>query len=1091
MARPRIRFLLGVTLLFSACAGSADPGGRRGALVDAIDDGGELRSGALDGADLKVSRAAATGLPDAVRAVGDAHLVLDDTAAPPAERALTFLADYGAVVGLDAADRLAPPLTVTKVVTDAAGGQHVRLAQAQDGVPAIGGELTVHLDARGVTAVTGSWVPDAQMATTPTLDAAAAGQLARRAVAKDHHRDPAALTAEPATLAIYRPGLAAGVARASRLAWGVTVAGDDVLHQVWIDAHGGAVLDGYSLRHDARHRIVYTPQYLPAQPALFKVREEGQAPTLIPMVDNLYDFSGHTYGLFADAFGRDSYDGAGAIMRTVYLVDQNCPNAYWNGATTNYCPAFDLDDVVAHEWGHAYTQHTHGLIYAYQSGALNESYSDIWGETVDLLNGVDGLGGGANEQPAPDGVRWAVGEDFGTGNGEYELLLRDMWDPERLDYPATTDSANYVCGTEDNGGVHSNSGVPNHAYAMLVDGKTFRGVTVTGIGFVKAAHIYYQAMTAYQTSTTTFEQHADALEMSCADLTGVTVAGFFGLPAATITAADCAQVALAMTAVGMREPPPCDFQPLLAPDAPAACPGGSAALGEDWSDGLAGWTAAGAGVMPEWPGYLWTATDALPAGRTGRAAFAIDSVAGTCTPGGDYSGRFWLDSPVQTAPASGRLELRFDHYVETELGYDGGNLMISIDGGAFAEVPASAFRHNAPRSRLAEPAPIGNNTNPKAGQLAWHGADEGGSTGSWGTTVVDLSQLVEPGRRYQLRFDFGIDGCNGVTGWYVGALSAASCPSLTPPSLVVVGAGTPDTDGSYTLAWGRPEGAVGPDELQQSSVCVPRLADDAEGGLARWTRTQSLLGTSGWDATSDKPQHASKAFRVQGIEGVGGWASLTSAAPVALPAGARITLRFADWFVNEPDDRGFVEVSLDGSAWTVVYTADRAAQAGDADAAFATEPLTARAVDLTAYAGRSVHLRFRYAQGTLNYFAYRPVGWWLDDIVVEASRWDTVLDADVVSTLIRNRASGDYCYRVRTTHTAGGVAVESDWSNVVQVRVARGDGAADGDGDSLIDAADNCPAAPNLDQRDTDGDGSGDVCDPCPTRANKRCHKAR
>ena len=64
-----------------------------------------------------------------------------------------------------------------------------------------------------------------------------------------------------------------------------------------------------------------------------------------------------------------------------------CPNANWNGPTTNYCNGVTSDDVVAHEWGHAYTQFTHDLIYQWQPGALNESYSDIWGETVDLING--------------------------------------------------------------------------------------------------------------------------------------------------------------------------------------------------------------------------------------------------------------------------------------------------------------------------------------------------------------------------------------------------------------------------------------------------------------------------------------------------------------------------------------------------------------------------------------------------------------------------------------------------------------------------------------------------------------------------------
>ena len=63
----------------------------------------------------------------------------------------------------------------------------------------------------------------------------------------------------------------------------------------------------------------------------------------------------------------------------------DCPNAYFNGSSTSFCEGTATDDVVAHEWTHGYTQETHGLVYAWQSGALNESYSDIFGEIVDLL----------------------------------------------------------------------------------------------------------------------------------------------------------------------------------------------------------------------------------------------------------------------------------------------------------------------------------------------------------------------------------------------------------------------------------------------------------------------------------------------------------------------------------------------------------------------------------------------------------------------------------------------------------------------------------------------------------------------------------
>jgi len=115
------------------------------------------------------------------------------------------------------------------------------------------------------------------------------------------------------------------------------------------------------------------------------------------------------------------------MQESVYLINQRCPNAYWDGISTNYCPGFDADDVVSHEWSHAYTEYTHGLIYQYQSGALNESYSDIFGEAYDLLNGIDGpFGANLTEGQTYDnrGSRWVIGEDLSEPVAI--LLLRDM-----------------------------------------------------------------------------------------------------------------------------------------------------------------------------------------------------------------------------------------------------------------------------------------------------------------------------------------------------------------------------------------------------------------------------------------------------------------------------------------------------------------------------------------------------------------------------------------------------------------------------------------------------------------------------------------
>ena len=117
--------------------------------------------------------------------------------------------------------------------------------------------------------------------------------------------------------------------------------------------------------------------------------------TLNPDQPNEVVTSGESYWFFQNVFDRDSYDGNGATRITVNNDPTiACPNANWNGITTNYCTGVSSDDVVAHEWGHAYTEYTSGLIYQWQSGALNESYSDVWGETLDLINNRDDEGEG-------------------------------------------------------------------------------------------------------------------------------------------------------------------------------------------------------------------------------------------------------------------------------------------------------------------------------------------------------------------------------------------------------------------------------------------------------------------------------------------------------------------------------------------------------------------------------------------------------------------------------------------------------------------------------------------------------------------------
>ena len=998
--------------------------------------------------------AAETGHYSFVRARAGAHLLRDRGTDPAEGRARAFLAQHGALLGMNERERRAvesadarkasaePPaaaaseLRLHRVDQDTLGQQHVRLRQFFAGIPVFGAEVVVHMDGEGITAVNGHFVPEVRVTPEPAVapEAATASALASlRKTINDR-----SLQVQKVELMIYRKGLLEGRPGESALAYAVVISAEpDVREQVFVDAQTGEILNRISLNPHALNRIIYTP----IQSSATIVGTE-QNPPLAGSPKNLFDFAGQVYGLFSGTFGRDSFDGVGGTMHSVYLVNQVCPNAYWNGSSTNYCPGFDVDDVVAHEWGHAYTQYTHDLIYSYQSGALNESYSDIWGEIVDLLNNQDGIGGSNNAQVYPAGQRWLILEDFATA--EQGLLLRDMWNPERLRNPSKVTSSNYHCDTSDGGGVHTNSGVPNHAFVILVDGKEFNGQTVQPIGMTRAAHIYYRAMTAYQTPTTNFPQHAQALQSACQDLIGVNLAGLFtgGAPSGeVITAAHCGEVAKAMLAVEMSAPPAqCNFQPLIGASPPAACPGSGTIFSETWESGLNGWTRANQGVTPDFAqaNYLWDVVSSLPQGRAGKAAFAVDSRGGTCAPGGDYSGQYWIDSPGITLPAdAGTVHMRFDHFMESELGYDGGNVKISVNGAPFQLVPQEHYIYSAPRSRLNPLIATSANTNPKAGEFAWHGANGGETTGSWGTTVVDLSALTNPGDVVKIRFDFGIDGCNGVTGWFVDDVRVYKCPALQAPTLSLgPDYSNPDPDGAYTLTWTRPAGATGPDVLQESTTsCGALFTDDAQNGFAKWNLS---TGRFTWQTSNAKPQHGSTAFWGEIPEGFGNNSSvtMTTKLPIAIPAGGTTTLAFSDWEVNELDDKVFVEASEDGGAtWMEVYSSGRAEIASDAAVSFATQPLARKEVSLTAFAGKSILLRFRAYVGASNYFFYTPYGWYVDDITVTNSNWTDVATTSGTSFRVSGRASGTYCYRVRSTYTFGSQVVPGPWSNLVTATV--------------------------------------------------------
>ncbi len=843
--RSKNAFLALATLIFASTA-QAVPERRADSREEALN---RLTENA--GGEILASAPSASSAYNLLRATGKLPLLADAASAQALERALNYLSIYGVVQGVrDPMTELA----LLRVTADASGNRHVHFTQTYQGLPVFGARLVVHMNARGIYGVNGVFVPDlANLSTTPAANLWSLRTAALFTVKKSH--PTSALSVESAQLMVYRSGLLEGHVGKNYLAFEAVVrsATGDVRERVIFDAIKGGIINRISLVHTVLNREIYTPGQVEPQTGtpIPPVITEGavNAPADIPLsgdgpsdpasraprasVDNLYIFAGGTYALYRNLIGREGYDDGDTppemqVQKSVYLVNDQCPNAYWNGDSTNYCPGFDADDVVSHEWSHAYTEYTHGLVYQYQSGALNESYSDIFGETYDLVNGIEGpLGASLTEGEYYEngGSRWVVGEDLSQAAAT--LLLRDMWDPDNFGNPlgdspgSVITSPNYYCADGDGGGVHTNSGVPNHAYAMLVDGKEFNGVVIPKIGMTKAAQIYLQAATHYQTPTTNFAQHADALDQSCQDLKGVALKDVLGnLSTEVIVPADCAAVAAAMVAVEMRQNPKekCGYRNILQPEAdtPAICPAGQFEFPdfkETWETGSipAGWTQSQnlAGDTEPQP-FEWVITSSPPAPHKGKAVFADNNGFGSCAPGGDTSASFSLDTPEITVTDAASF-LKFTHYVQTENGYDGGNLKFSVNGAAFAIVPAEAFVHNGHSGAFEDP-PLGpppfpadptglvggNNTNPLAGQIAWTGSDQGESTGSWGTTIVDLAALgAGSGAKIKFRYDYGQDGCGGNIGWFVDEVAVLHCsatdpnpPPVTPPAPVPIA--TPD-----------------------------------------------------------------------------------------------------------------------------------------------------------------------------------------------------------------------------------------------------------------------------------------------------------
>jgi Zn-dependent metalloprotease len=253
------------------------------------------------------------------------------------------------------------------------------------------------------------------------------------------------------------------------------------------------------------------------------VRSEGDPPSGDPAADEAYDGCGATFDLFEQVFQRNSINGNGMVLDSTVHYQVGYDNAFWNGRQMVYGDG-DEDlpepqrifnrftialDIIGHELTHGVTQFEAGLVYRDQPGALNEHFSDVFGSLVKQR---------LRNQTAAE-ADWIIGEGLLTPNVN-GVGIRSMKapgtaydDPVLGRDPQPRHMSNYQDVSYDNGGVHINSGIPNHAfYATAME--------IGGYAWEKAGQIWYVTLRDRLNASSVFQEAAQQTYLVAGSLYG-------------------------------------------------------------------------------------------------------------------------------------------------------------------------------------------------------------------------------------------------------------------------------------------------------------------------------------------------------------------------------------------------------------------------------------------------------------------------------------------------------------------------------------------------------------------------------------------
>lgn len=302
-------------------------------------------------------------------------------------------------------------------------------------------------------------------------------------------------------LTIFDP-LVLGATGNIHLVWDVTVYPENSTFyggQFLIDAHNGELVIKFPLIWDAINRRIRDANNY-SNIIGTRRRYEGDGPCGIQEADNAYDIMGDVWNFYWDHFSRDSYHGGGERLRVTINMCKTAycdrcspcrpPNAIWDGGLDRIWVGGGLvtDDILGHEFTHGVTNQEIALKGHGESGAIAESFSDIFGEFIDQEYD--------SHDTTTDNTRWIIGEDSDiiVNWG----LTRNMSDPaDDNDADVLYDGDWRPTGTNDpdSGGIHHNCGVGNKLCYLLTNGDTFRGYDVYGMGINSIARLYYEVIT--------------------------------------------------------------------------------------------------------------------------------------------------------------------------------------------------------------------------------------------------------------------------------------------------------------------------------------------------------------------------------------------------------------------------------------------------------------------------------------------------------------------------------------------------------------------------------------------------------------------